>query len=133
MKPNSENLEFYKGQTIQRIISYQWQTSKVIYKFLFYIYLSTFAFPFYYSQMLNDTVDRPLKLTLLKICLVPIFIMLLYEITQLSTYFAQKRKENVSIYKHYGIVFVMLFFLYAIPELMGIFTYKSEQERLKKN
>lgn len=83
--------------------------------------------------MLNDTVDRPLKETLLKICLVPIFIMLLFEITQLSTYFAQKRKENVSIYKHYGIVFVMLFFLYAIPELMGVFTEKSEQERLKKN
>jgi hypothetical protein len=60
---------------------------------------------------------------LLKICLLPISIMFVSEILELVTYLVDKKKKKVSIFKFYGIIFCPLFLLYAIPELMGVFTH----------
>jgi len=66
------------------------------------------------------------KANALKICLFPMAFLLIGEITQLTTYISQKGWASLRILDFYGIIFVMLFFLYVVPELLGVFSYEAE-------
>ena len=100
-----------------------WETKK-IFKLLFWTYLILFAFPFYWSQMIDENDENEIgkKHTLLKICMFRMVVMLIAEITKVHAFYKDSQRK-LNIWDFYGIFFVVLFFCYAIPELNGVFSH----------
>jgi DMSO/TMAO reductase YedYZ heme-binding membrane subunit len=77
------------------------------------------------------TSNEATKHVLLKICMFPMFLMLISEITRLANTISQAKMGNShwKFIHFYGFLFVLLFFTYTIPELCGVFTTEAENER----
>jgi hypothetical protein len=71
------------------------------------------------------------KKILLKISLLPMSLMLVTDVIECINYNVNKKIRRYSIWYFYGIIFCLSYFLYAIPELAGVFSKEAEKERMK--
>ena len=53
----NDNIDFYKGETVQKLIACQWETSKFWWKQLFQIYFFLFMIPFMLSIIMDPNID----------------------------------------------------------------------------
>ena len=53
----NENIDFYKGETVQKLIACQWETSKFWWRYLFRIYFLFFMIPYMLSIIFDPNLS----------------------------------------------------------------------------
>jgi len=83
-KEGEESLHFYKQETVQQIIGYQWHsTTQYVLKMLFTIYMFMFVIP-YILVATGSQFGTDNQAILLMICNIPQYLLFMIELTQIS-------------------------------------------------
>ena len=105
-------MDFYKADTVQKIILSQWSVSIVYWKWLFRMYIFLFMIPFCASIVVEDpSVSR----LLLRICIFPIGLLLLIELIQIKIQkFGYFKDWNITDLLH-----IVFFLVYVFQERLN--------------
>lgn len=84
VKSGSEDGKFYLQESIQKLIDFQWEESKLILKPLFTMYIFMFCIPVVVTFFANDKDSKTLQFWMNMTAMVPASLLFCIELTQLK-------------------------------------------------
>lgn len=103
LKCDENNLEFYLKESVQKIIDFQWLSTFIIYKCLFFVYLLFYLTP---VCIVFFTENDELKNVLLEVACVPSLLLFLIETVQM-------REQGLEYFMGWNVIDFLQFFSFC--------------------